>query len=108
MPRSKVYTEGERVNIWIPKRYLKDWHELENKSAFVQLCLDDMVGIMAWAILKKSDPEKYTRPIDKNPPPNLTQDFNKAYPLDSLTKKRTQKGKTDTCKTNSLNRPELW
>lgn len=96
------------MNVWLPPRYLKDWDELENKSAFLQLCIDDMIGIMAWGILKKTDPEKYTRPIDKNPPKNLKQDFNKAYPLDPLTKKRIQKGKTDECKTPSPNRQELW
>lgn len=109
MPRRKVYTTGERVNIWIPKRYRKSWDELENKSAFVQLCLDDMIGIMMWAILKKEDPEKYHRKTDDNPPPHLTENFNKAYPLDPMTKKRMQKGKKQTWpQTPSPNRQELW
>jgi len=101
MPRRRVYTEGTRVNVWIPKQYRKTWDSIENRSQFIQLCLDDCIGIMTWAILKKSDPEKYTRPIDKNPPPNLTDDFNKEFPLDPMTKKRIQRKKTNTWKDTS-------
>lgn len=108
MPRKKVYTEGIRVNIWIPKKHRKMWDMIENKSAFVQLCLGDSVGIMTWGILHKRDPDTYTRPVDKNPPPNIVQDFNEAFPLDPMTKKRIQKGQTEECKTNFPKRHELW
>lgn len=92
------------MNVWIPERHLKTQTEIENFSKFVQLCLDDVVGIMTWAILKQEDPEKYQRPNQK-PLEAVLPEFNKAYPLDPLTAKRL--GKKQWPK-NSPNKPELW
>jgi hypothetical protein len=93
MPRPKRYEDGSRVSVWIPKRYRKVWDEIENKSAFVQLTLDDIVGIMTWAILKKEDPAKYHTSIDEKPIAEVLPDFNRLYPLDPLTQKRIDKQK---------------
>lgn len=89
MPRKK-YKTGIRVNIWIPQRHRHIWDEIENGSKFVQIALDDAVGIMTWAILKESDPELYQRPVDKIPIEEVAPNFNKAFPHDPITAKRLE------------------
>lgn len=108
----RVYKEGIRVNVWIPKEYRERWHELENNSKFVQLCLDEMVGIMTWSILKASDPPKYHRPQDDVNPLEVIPEFNEKFPLDPMTKRRMEKNKKVEEKewppTPSPSRHELW
>jgi hypothetical protein len=109
MPQKhRVYTHGERVNVWIPKRHIKLWNELENKSAFVQIALDDAIGIMTWALLRKRNPEKYKRPIDSHKVEEVMPTFNEEFPLDPLTNKRLGKEQTQTWPKNSVKKPELW
>lgn len=87
MPK-KHYKGGVRVNIWIPERYRSIWEQMENGSKFVQIALDDAVGIMTWAILKQTDPEKYVRPVDKKTVEEVAPEFNKRFPHDPITAKR--------------------
>lgn len=106
MPKLKNYGPGKRVNVWIPEAQLKLWEGIENKSGFVQIALNDAVGIMTWAILKKEEPEKYKRPADQIPIQDVLPKFNKAYPLDPLTAKRL--GKETKWPENSPKKQELW
>ena len=81
------------------------WRDLENNSAFVQLCLDNAVDIMTWAILKKERPDLYKGTGDGKTPEEVIPQFNKYYPLDPLTAKRIGK---ETWPQNSPSKQELW
>lgn len=69
------------------------------------MALDEAIGIMEWAILKKQDPEKYH--IDRAPAEEIIPKFNEDFPLDELTAKRLGKTK-ETWPKNSQNARELW
>lgn len=90
MPRLKNHERGKRVLVWIMDRHFKLWKEIENKSNFIQICLDNATDIMAWAILKDVDPKKYKVEHDKTPE-EITEEFNKKYPPNELTAKRLKK-----------------
>jgi len=89
------------MNVWIHPRHVKLWREIENKSGFVNMALDDAIGVMTMAILRKENPEKYT--IKKKPEAVLPE-FNDKFPLDPLTKKRLNKQWPE----NSHPTPEPW
>jgi hypothetical protein len=74
----------------VKSRNFRTWDEIENKSAFLQLCIDNAVDIMAWDILKKADPEQYDIPQEK-PYEEIVEEFNAKHPLDPLTAKRLGK-----------------
>lgn len=101
MPRLKNYGPGRRVSVWIPEKHLKLWDQLENKSKFVSLCLEEAIGIMTFYNLKKLEPGKYDR-VKQPPLEEVLPEFNANYPLDELTKKRKK------CHENSPPKPELW
>ena len=105
MPRPKPSPsdEGIRATIWIQPRHRKLWKELENKGGFVNTALDDAVGVMTMAILRKENPDKYT--IKKKKAEDLLPEFNEKFPLDPLTAKRMGK---KTWQENSQPPPELW
>lgn len=86
-------------------RNFKMWDEIENKSAFLQLCIDNAIDIMAWDILKKMDAKTY-HVEHKQPVEEILADFNKNHPLDPLTAKR--KGKSTEWLKSSPNEQELW
>lgn len=90
------------VGASIGPKHRKIWDQIENKSAFLQLCLEGASSIMAWAILRDRDPDKYPEP--KHPPDTL-QKFNERFPSNDLTKIR--RGKKPSPE-NSKNPPELW
>lgn len=98
---------GRRINIWVPERYLRTLDDIENNSRFFQLALEQCVGIMAWALLKDRQPEKY---YDTEKYEDLIDPFNAKYPLDPLTKKRKDIERIK--RENSTNSPrsnrELW
>ena len=103
MPKSNKPT-GRRVNIWLSGESLRVWNMLDNGSGFVRIALEDAVGIMTWAILKKQDPEKYhTKEV---PIEDVLGTFNQEFPLNELTSKRL--GKDATWPVNSQKKPELW
>lgn len=83
MPKLKNYEPGKRINIWIPKRHQKILDQIENKSNFFQMALEQAAGIMAFDIIAK---EKGLTPA--TPTAEQVQDFNTKYPLDPLTAKR--------------------
>lgn len=103
MPKLKNYAKGKRISAWIPSRNRKIFDEIENKSAFIQLALDNAIDIMAWDILKRADPEKYHINRAK-PDEQIIEEFNVLNPLDPLTAKR--KGKS--WHKNSAKKQELW
>lgn len=86
MPKLKNYGPGKRVNIWIPERQLKVAVQIDNLSNFFQICLDIAPDVMAWAMLRDIDPKKYNtgRQIEE-----VIEGFNKKYPQNELTQKRT-------------------
>lgn len=77
---------GIRATVWIPERHVKLWRELDNKSGFISLALDDAVGIMAWAIMRATDPERFHRPVDDKKVEDVLPEFNKNYPLNEENK----------------------
>lgn len=68
----------------MPDKYLRDWKQIENKSNFVQLAMDQQVGIMQWAMMR----ERLKYPANPVPTEAQIADFNKVFPLDPLTKTR--------------------
>lgn len=101
MPSQHSKGPGRRVNVWIPERHLALWDELENKSQFVQIALDDATGLMAFAIIKEA--KGIVRP---KPTQEQIGEFNEKFPLDPLTAKRL--GKEKQWPKNSPKKPELW
>lgn len=100
MPRLKYKKKGKRVNLWIPDRQMKTAIQIDNLSAFLQISLDAAADIMAWAILKERDPQKYDthRKIE-----DVVDEFNEQYPQNELTQKRQ-----GTWPKNSQKQRELW
>lgn len=78
-----------RVSASITPRHKEDWDRLENKSAFVEICIDNMVDIIHLDLLKKEDPETYDQatlaPLD-----DLAVEFNKRYKNNKMN--RAKKG----------------
>ena len=103
MSRPKAQNQGMRVNVWIHPRHVKLYKEIENKTGFVNMALDDAVGVMTMALLRAENPEKFT--IKKKVEDYLPE-FNEKFPLDPLTAKRL--GKTKTCPENSPPTHEAW
>lgn len=83
MPKLKNYKPGKRINIWMPERSLKILDQIENKSNFFQMALEQAAGIMAFDIIAT---EKGLTPAE--PTDEQLRDFNTKYPLDPLTAKR--------------------
>lgn len=96
-------SQGKRVNIWLSGESLEIWEQLENRSAFVRMALEDAVGIMTWAILKKENPEKYK--LKERPIEEVVEEFNGTFPSDPLTATRLGK---QTWQESSPKKPELW
>lgn len=86
MPKKKP---SNRVNIYIPTAMLPMARDIENFSAFVQICLEQAPDIMAFAILHDIDPKKYHH--NRYKIENVVEKFNDKYPLDPLTQKRLGK-----------------
>lgn len=86
MKKLPKYGGGKRINIWLPNSSLVMWNQIENGSRFVQIALEDAIGIMTWALLMKADPEKYEKRI-KNKAAVLGK-FNEEFPLDPMTQAR--------------------
>lgn len=78
-----------RIHLWVDPRHEKILDQIENHSKFFELCLDQAAGIMAWALLKAQEPAKYDV-IDEIPKPEQAAEYNAAYPLNPLTKRRKQ------------------
>lgn len=96
----KTFKEGIRINVWIPPKQRSVAVEILNLSKFFQICLDSAPDIMAWAILRDVQPEKYQplHTLDEQ-----LDAFNEKYPLDPLTAKRLKKWPK-----NSPKKPEPW
>lgn len=103
MPKLVNYGTGKRVNVSLLERHLEIWKTLENKSEFVQLCLDNAVDIMTWDILKKEDPETFH--IDNPPLEEVVPLYNAKHPLNPLTANRLGK---ETWPKNSAKPQENW
>jgi hypothetical protein len=86
MPKLKNYQPGKRINIWMPAHHLAILKDIDNKSQFFQLAVEQAAGIMALDIIKK---EKGL--VQPTPTPEQYETWNKDHPLDPLTAKRTQK-----------------
>lgn len=100
--RPKSRRPGKIVTFYLDSAQAQTWKELRNKSAFVNLALEQAAGIMAWDMLKRQAPEKYQ---DTNPPmEELIDDYNQLHPLDRLTQARKDK----QWPKNSATSPELW
>lgn len=91
MPRLKFKKKGKRVNVWIPHKQMETAAQIENLSNFFQIALDNAADIMAWAILRDVEPQKYNtgRKVEE-----VIDEFNEKYPLDPLTAKRLNKNGT--------------
>ena len=100
MPRLKYKKKGKRVNVWIPDHQMKTAVQIDNLSSFLQIALDNAADIMAWAILRDVQPQKYNtgRKIE-----TVIDEFNEKYPQNELTQKRQ-----GTWPKNSVKKPELW
>jgi hypothetical protein len=82
---------GKNVNLWIRSENFETYKMIENKSRFFQIALDEAVGIMTWALLKKKDPKKYYdthRPLEE-----VASEFNDWFPAERMTKIRMEKAK---------------
>lgn len=104
MPKLKYKRKGKLISAWLPHRQHKIWHQIENKSKFIQLCLDDAAGIMAWQIYKEKERLKVT----EKPLESVIEEYNKTFPLDPLTKKRLKKEPEEEWPKNSPKKRELW
>lgn len=85
-----------RANVYIPETHLPIAREIENFSAFVQICLEQAEDIMAFAILHNIDPKKYHH--NRYKLENTVEQFNEKYPLDPLTQKRQGKWQEPSAK----------
>lgn len=98
-PMKAPHLMSLRITLSYPRRQKKILKEIENKSQFFQLALDDAAGLMSWALIKKQqklkEPDKLT--------PELIAEYNDAFPVDELTAKRQNKWPR-----NSPKKPELW
>jgi hypothetical protein len=103
MPKLVNYGTGKRVSVSLLERHLKIWNDLENKSEFVQLCLENAVDIMTWDILKKEDPETFH--IEQPPIEEVIPHYNDKHPLNKLTAQRLGK---ETWPKNSVKPQENW
>lgn len=103
MARKKPDVEGRRINVWIPPSHLVRHSEIENFSAFIQICLEQAPDIMAFALLHKIDPKKYYH--NRYNVDNVVEKFNDEYPLDPLTAAR--QGKQKRWPTNSQKLPDV-
>jgi hypothetical protein len=92
MPKLRNFAPGRRISAWVRARNFDMWDQIENKSAFLQLCIDNAIDIMAWDILKKADPETY-HVEHRASVEEIVGAFNEKHPLDPLTAKRL--GKTN-------------
>lgn len=95
MGRPKPEAEGKRINVWVRPAHLARHAEIENFSAFIQICLEQAPDIMAFALLHKVDPKKYHYRAKME---DVIDEFNEAYPLDPLTQKRQGKWPTNSPK----------
>ena len=78
------------------------YNMLENKSKFLQIALDDAIGIMTWALMREKHPEQYkanVKPVDE-----VVPEFNARFPIDRLSASR----KDVSWPENSAKNPELW
>ena len=100
MPRLKYKKKGKRVNLWIPSHQMKTAAQIDNLSNFFQIALDNAADIMAWAILRDVQPQKYNtgRKVEA-----VIDEFNEKYPQNELTQKRQ-----GTWRKNSPSKQELW
>ena len=91
--------------MYIPTKQLEIARQIENFSAFVQICIDQAPDIMAWAILNKSDPKKYHA---RKKLEDVIEDFNEEFPMDPdnpLTK--INKERQGTWQTSSPKIPDV-
>ncbi len=100
MPRLKYKKAGKRVNVWIPAHQMKLAQDIDNLSEFFQIALDNAADIMAWAILRDVEPQRFNtgRKVE-----DVIDEYNKQHPLNELTQKRQ-----GTWHNNSPKTPELW
>lgn len=99
MPKHTKSSHGKRVNVYLRGKSLRTAKQIDNLSAFFQLCLDIAPDIMAWDILREDDPTLQTgRKLEDH-----IDDFNAKHPLDPLTAKRKK-----AWPKNSPNKSELW
>lgn len=61
-----------------PRLKAEVWDLLENKSAFVEICLQEAVNILEWHLLKKSDPKSYYDTSEKTVD-GLAEEFNRLH-----------------------------
>jgi hypothetical protein len=85
MPKLKNYGPGKRINIWIPERHLKTLNQIDNKSQFFQMAIEQAAGIMGLDIIKREKGLK-----QPGPTPEQIEIWNKNHPLDPLTARRIQ------------------
>lgn len=78
-----------RVSASITPEHKEKWDLLENKSAFVEICIDNMVDIIHLHLLKKEDPETYDS-AELAPLDDLAVEFNKKYKNNKMN--RAKKG----------------
>lgn len=101
--KRKKIGKGRRISAYIPAKLLATWDDIDNKSNFIQIALEDAVGIMTWAIMRENNPEKFHK--NDKPIETVLPEFNKKFPLDPLTANRL--GKESWPKT-SQSEQELW
>lgn len=95
-----------RVNVYIRSDKLGIASQIENFSAFLDICLEQAPDIMAWAILNRADPKKYHARAKIE---DVVGEFNEKFPMDpnnpltEVTQKRQ-----GVWPKNSPKKPELW
>lgn len=99
--KAKKGAAGHRIQIYLRGPQLKTARQIDNYSAFVQICTDNAADIMAWAMLNNVDPKKYK--TNRYKLKDVLPEFNQKYPPDPLTAKRKKLSPT-----NSVPKPELW
>lgn len=95
-----------RINAYIPTALLPVARDIENFSAFIQICLEQAPDIMAFAMLHDIDPKKYHH--NRYNMDNVVEKFNEKYPMDPknpLTK--VNKQRQGTWQTNSQKLPDV-
>ena len=82
-------TKKIRVSASIDPKMKKIWDSLDNKSAFVRICLENMPTTLTWHYLKEIAPEHYKDPeVDFD---NLRKEFNKYHKVNFLNQVKQKK-----------------
>lgn len=68
LPSTSMPRDPDRFSatVSIPERYRELWESFIDPSDFIELCLKDATGIMAWGIAREKSPTVIRQPLPKS------------------------------------------